>query len=202
MHHLGKQLEFPHHELERSDLLSGLPLGLGFGFQPGRPAAQLSETRLELRLLDQALRVAVDQPLDGAVRLRQLTAESIEFELVRGGLDRIQAALILVDDPCRVVEQPANLAPDRLIEPIDRTSPPAILLSGRRLLPVRVAFCQPRTLRPFRPDSDSVNINGTSLSVFQRSMTTVSGRAGGPSAMEELGPIRSLPRFGDGARTC
>jgi hypothetical protein len=119
MHHLGKQLEFPHHELERSDLLSGLLLGLGFGFQPGRPAAQLSEARFELRLLDQALRVAVDQPLDGAARLRQLTA-GIEFELVRGGLDRIQAALILFDNPCRVVEQPTDLAPDRLIEPIDR----------------------------------------------------------------------------------
>ncbi|EIM31251.1 hypothetical protein U0023_26560 (plasmid) [Microvirga lotononidis] len=120
MHHLGKQLEFPHHELERSDLLSGLLLGLGFGFQPGCPAAQLSEARFELGLLDQALRVAVDQPLDGAARLRQLTAESIEFELVRGGLDRIQAALILFDDPCRVVEQPTDLAPYRLIEPIDR----------------------------------------------------------------------------------
>jgi hypothetical protein len=120
MHHRGKQVEFADNEVQRADLLSGLLLGLGFGFQPGRPAAQLSEAWFELRLLDQALRVAVDQPLNGAARLRQLTAESIQFELVRRGLERIQAALILFDHPRRVVEQPTDLAPDRLIEPIDR----------------------------------------------------------------------------------
>jgi hypothetical protein len=132
MHHRGKQVEFANDEVQRADLLSGLLLGIGFGFQPGRPAAQLDEAWFELRLLDQALRVAVDQPLNGAARLRQLTAESIELELVRRGLDRIQAALVLFNDPRRVVEQPTDLAPDRLIEPIDRnqagvTSPLAVV---------------------------------------------------------------------------
>ena len=67
--------------------------------------------------------VAVDQPLDGAARLGQLTVEGIEFEPMRRGLHRVQAPLILRDHPCRVVEQPADLAPDRLIELINRNQP-------------------------------------------------------------------------------
>jgi hypothetical protein len=57
---------------------------------------------------------------DGRIRL---TAESIEFEPMRRGLNRIQASLILLDHPRRVVEQPTDLPPDRLVEPINRHQP-------------------------------------------------------------------------------
>ena len=83
VHHRGKQVELADHELQRADLLIGFLLGLGFSFQPGCPPAQLGQARLELRLLDQSLRVAVDQPLDRTARLGQLTVESIEFEPMR-----------------------------------------------------------------------------------------------------------------------
>ena len=80
MHHRGKQVQLANHEVQRADLLIGFLLGLGFSFQPGCPAAQRGQARLEFGLLDQPLRVAVDQSLDRAARLGQLTVKSIEFE--------------------------------------------------------------------------------------------------------------------------
>ena len=123
MHHRGKQVEFADHEMQRADLLIGFLLSLGFGFQPGCPAAQRGQARLELRLVDQSLGVAVDQPLDRAARLGPLTVKSIEFEPMRRGLHGVQAPLILRDDPCRIVEQPTDFGPHRLIEQLRGDQP-------------------------------------------------------------------------------
>ena len=104
-------------------MLIGLVLSLGFGFQPGCPAAQRGQARLEFRLLDQPLRVAVDQPLGCTAGLGQLTVKGIEFEPMRRGVHRVQAPLILRDHQLRVVEQSEDLSPDRFIKLINRNQP-------------------------------------------------------------------------------
>ncbi len=98
MHHRGKQVQLTNDEVQRADLLIRFMESLGFGFQPGSPAAQRSQARLEFRLLDQSLRVAVDQPLDRAAGLGPLTVKSVEFEPMWRGLHGVQAPLILGDD--------------------------------------------------------------------------------------------------------
>ena len=42
---------------------------------------------------------------------------------MRRGLHGVQAPLILRDHPCRIVEQPADLTPHRLIKLINRNQP-------------------------------------------------------------------------------
>ena len=74
-HHCGKQVQLTNDEVKRADLLIRFLVSLGLGFQPGCPAAQIGQARLEFRLLDQPFGVAVDQPLDGAARLEHRTVK-------------------------------------------------------------------------------------------------------------------------------
>jgi hypothetical protein len=50
-------------------LLFGRLLFAGLSLKSGQAPAQLSDARLELGLLDQALRIAVDQAIDRTPRL-------------------------------------------------------------------------------------------------------------------------------------
>ncbi len=120
-------------------MLIGLLVSLGFSFQPSCPAPQRSQARLEFRLLNQALRVAVDQPLERAVGLSQLTVEGIEFEPMRRGLHGVQAPLILCDNLCRIVEQPADFGPHRLVEQLRGDQPGIAPERTVEAAPVRAA---------------------------------------------------------------
>ena len=48
----GKQVQLADHALEGADLLLSGLLGTGFSLKPCRAPAQVSDARLELRLLD------------------------------------------------------------------------------------------------------------------------------------------------------
>ena len=109
MHHCGKQVQLTDDQVQRADLLIRFLLSLGFSFQPARSGGARSQARLELGLLDQTLGVAVDQSLDRAVGLGELTVESIAFEPMRRGMHGVQAPLIFSYRPvsgCRAAGRP------------------------------------------------------------------------------------------------
>ena len=74
-------------------------------------------------LLDQAFGVAVDDAVDRAAGLDDLTLEGVELEPTRAGLYRVEAPLVLLQDPRRVLQQPADLVPDGRVERLDRDQP-------------------------------------------------------------------------------
>jgi len=95
----------------------------GFGLKSGQAPAQLSDARLELGLLDQALRIAVDQTADRTPCFGQLAGESVQLKLARMGLKRVEASLVLLDHERRVLQQPTDLGPNRLIERLHSHQP-------------------------------------------------------------------------------
>ena len=94
-----------------------------FGLKSGQAPPQLSDARLELGFLDQALRIAVDQAVDRTPCFGQLAGESVQFELARMSLKRVEASLVLLDHERRVLQQPTDLGPDRLIERLHSHQP-------------------------------------------------------------------------------
>ena len=95
----------------------------GFGLKSGHTPAQLSKARLELGLFDQSLRIAVDQAADRTPCFGQLPGESVQFELARISLKRVEAPLIFLDNQRGVLQQPTNLGPNRFVERLDGNQP-------------------------------------------------------------------------------
>jgi hypothetical protein len=97
--------------------------GTRFSFKPDGSLAQFGHARLELVPLDQSLSIAVDEAVDGPTNLPKLAFYDIKLEPVWSGLRCVQTALILRQDACRVLQELANLVPDRGIQRLDSKQP-------------------------------------------------------------------------------
>jgi hypothetical protein len=80
---------------------------------------QSCNTRFELGLLDEALRVAVDEAIDSAPKRRHLACEPCDL-LGRPGLaGRLaDAPSILLCHAARLFQQRPDMMPDHLFEPV------------------------------------------------------------------------------------
>src|SRR3954447_13042641 len=78
-----EQAQLADDEPERVRLPRGLLQRGRLGLEPGDPTTQLHEPWLELRLVDQALGVTVDQPVDAATELVDPAFDGIELETAR-----------------------------------------------------------------------------------------------------------------------
>lgn len=115
----GEGLQLADDELEGTGLLGGVLERGGFGLELGDAPAQCREPRLELGFADQPLGVTVDQPADAAAQFRELTLDRLQFGPARSGAQDLQTALVLSHDAGWLLEQLADLAPDRLVEALD-----------------------------------------------------------------------------------
>ena len=119
----GKSFQLADDELEGAGLLGGVLECGGFGFEPRDTPAQAGEPRLELGLADQPFGVAVDQPADAAAQLGELALDRFQLGPARPGAHGLQPALVFPDDAGRILEQLADLAPDRLVQALDPDGP-------------------------------------------------------------------------------
>ncbi len=96
-----------------------VPHGLELSLPPSDPLPKACDARLELRALDQALGIAVDQPAHAPAQLGRLRLGRGKVRAIRSPTARlIKAPFILRGDPGRIVQQPLNLTPDRLVQPV------------------------------------------------------------------------------------
>src|SRR4051794_791287 len=96
-----------------------IPQGRGLLLPAFDPLPEAGDARLELGLVDQAVGVAVDEPRHGAAQLRDPGFDHVELRTVAAAPPRlVEASFVLGRDPGRVPQQPLDLVPDRLIEPV------------------------------------------------------------------------------------
>ena len=119
----GKGFQLANDELEGAGLLGNVLECGGFGFEAGDAPAQAGEPRLELGLADQPFGVAVDQPADTTTQLRELALNRLQLGPARPGAHGLQAALVLPHDAGRILEQLADLLPNRLVQALDPDGP-------------------------------------------------------------------------------
>src|SRR3712207_8245241 len=92
----GKQVQLADDPLKGADLLFRGLLCAGLGLKSGGTPAQVSNPRLELGFVDQALSIAVDQAANRPASFGQLTGECVAFELVRMSLHRGEPPLVFL----------------------------------------------------------------------------------------------------------
>ena len=119
----GKHLQLANDELQRAGLLGRILQRCSFCLKLGDALAQACQPRLEFRLADHALGVAVDQPAYAAAQLRDLALDRFQFGPARPAAHSLQAALIFLRDAGRIGKQPADLVPRRRIELLDADGP-------------------------------------------------------------------------------
>src|SRR3954453_3418395 len=96
-----------------------VPQGRGPLLPARDPLPQAGDARLELRLVDQAFGVAVDEPRHGAAQLRDLSFDHVELRTVAAAPPcLVEASFVLGRDPGRLPQQPLDLVPDRRVEPV------------------------------------------------------------------------------------
>ena len=79
--------------------------------------------QLELYLADHALGVAVDQPAHAAAQLRELVLDRLQLGPARPSAHGLQAALVFPHDAGWILEQSADLVPNRHVQRLDREEP-------------------------------------------------------------------------------
>ena len=83
----------------------------------GKALFQTRDARLELLLVDEALRIAVDQPTDAAPHRRYLLIETDDLVRHRGTIMRqADASPIFVDHAVRLLQERSHLAPNNLLQ--------------------------------------------------------------------------------------
>jgi len=93
-----------------------VPHGLELSLPPSNPLPKACDARLELRALDQAFGIAIDQPAHAPAQFGQLRLGRGKVRAIRSAPPCvIEASFILRGDPGRVVQQPLDLAPDCLV---------------------------------------------------------------------------------------
>jgi hypothetical protein len=68
--------------------------GSGIPFKFCHPLSELPDPRLELRFVNDAFGIAVDQAADATPKLAKLALNHLEFDRLRAHPYRIQAALV------------------------------------------------------------------------------------------------------------
>jgi hypothetical protein len=156
------------------------------------PFPQMSDARLELLLVEEPLRVAVDQAGDAPLHLGDLGLQGAHLVRILRGM---QALAILLLQPLRLLQQPADLLPDGLIE----------LIHPDLLVPT-----QPRAARAgdIRTAAAIVGVAGivgaatvgvSALSADEQSLQEIAAplerNAGSPLVLRELLPNRGKERL-------
>jgi hypothetical protein len=116
LHLRGERLEAVHHEAELALEAGRVGQFAGLRFQHADALPQAPDPGLELLLLDQALRVAVDQPRQPLPQLLQLCLRRGAIRCVRGR--GIQPAAIFVRQALGMLEQAPHLGPHGRIQAI------------------------------------------------------------------------------------
>ena len=81
------------------------------------PLAESGDPRLEVRLVDQALGIAVNQPTHPAAQLGDLGLHA--GQITGRGVARLnQTSLVLGRNPARILQHTLDRAPDRLVQSI------------------------------------------------------------------------------------
>jgi hypothetical protein len=121
--HLGKEAELSDHELKGARLLRCIAKRDGVRLELGQPSAQVGDARLELAFVNEALGVAVDEPIDRPPEPADLAFHDVELEPSRSGTGHLQAPLIFRQDARRILEETADFAPHCCVERLDRDQP-------------------------------------------------------------------------------
>src|SRR5215212_4728991 len=116
---LGREvLQAPDHQGEVAPRLGGGRQRRAVFPQLGDAGPQVGQTRLELRAFDDAIGIAVDQPPDPAPHRANATLDLAHIRIRRRARQVREAALVLVSDPLRVVQDGLDLGPHGVLEVI------------------------------------------------------------------------------------
>ena len=115
---LGREVfETADHERKVTRGLDGVKRGPMPLLELGKALFQTRDPRLELRLVDKALRIAVDQPTDAAPHRRYLLIETDDLVWHRGSIMRqADASPIFVSHAVRLLQERSHLAPNDLLQ--------------------------------------------------------------------------------------
>src|SRR4051812_25011669 len=114
--HLSEQFQLTDHELERARLLRCVLQRNGFRFELRYTLSHSCHPRFELLLTEDSLGVAVDQSAHPVPQLGKLSLDAIELWSVWPTSYGVQPALIFSGNAARVLEQLAELGPDRIVK--------------------------------------------------------------------------------------
>src|SRR4051794_22244564 len=116
---LGREvLQAPDHQGEVAPRLGGGRQRRAVFLHLGDAGPQVGQTRLELRAFDDAVGIAVDQPPDPAPHRADATLDLAHIRIRRRARQAREAALVLVGDSLRVVQDGLDLGPHGALEVI------------------------------------------------------------------------------------
>jgi hypothetical protein len=115
---LGREvLQTADHERKVAVGLDGVERGPMPLLELGQALLQTSDARLELRLVDKSLRIAVDQSTDAAPHGRYLLTEADDLVRHRSPITRqADASAIFVGHSVRLLQDRSHLAPNDLLQ--------------------------------------------------------------------------------------
>ena len=190
---IGEGLDLPDDEREGAGLLRGVPDRRRGRFGGVHPRPQRAQTRFELRSVEDALGVAVDQPVDAAPELGELAFDRHELLPARADPHALQAPLMFTDHPDRVREDATDLVPDRGVQLLDghhagiapalAAEPPSIRSRAPVVVIVLLAL---RLVEPLVGAAESVSALAADEQPLQQILRTTAMLADGASTFGEL----------------
>src|SRR5215831_7855282 len=132
----GKVLQTANNQLQFPVQGGLLCQRLALLFQPGEPLTQAGKPRLELRLVDEALRITVDQAGHALTSLADLVFDRGQWRAFGARL-RLQATPVFLRQPFRVGQQGTDFLPHGQVQQIS----PYLGILAETLAPKAVGIC-------------------------------------------------------------